>query len=170
MLILTMMLLVGLAAAVWGFIMCFLPVRWDRLTEKMSFARRWTEQSAKRSHPLVGFGHRVAGLAIFGVGCWFAYVAASEIYLVFTGRAVNHINSVGGTSANSTTPALVLLSVFVAVAGTLMAVFPAKAVAVFESVWPAGRSVRPSSAPKIMVFVRIAGVFFALLAIMSLVN
>jgi hypothetical protein len=45
MLILVMMLLIGLVAGAWGFMMCFLPARWDRLTEAMSFASRWTEPS-----------------------------------------------------------------------------------------------------------------------------
>jgi len=90
MLILVMMLLIGLVAGVWGFMMCFLPSRWDRLTEAMSFANHRTEPSPKRPHPLVRFGNRVAGLVIFGVGCWFAYVAASEIYLVLGGRTVRH--------------------------------------------------------------------------------
>ena len=33
MLILVMMLLIGLFAGVWGFLMCFFPARWDKLTE-----------------------------------------------------------------------------------------------------------------------------------------
>jgi hypothetical protein len=51
-----------------------------------------------------------------------------------------------------------------------MAVFPAKAVTVFEHVWPAGRSVTPSAAPKIVLFVRLCGVFFAFLALMSFLH
>jgi hypothetical protein len=65
---------------------------------------------------------------------------------------------------------LTALSVFVIVAGILMAVFPAKALAVFERVWPAGRSAGPSAAPKVMLFVRLSGAFFAFLAFMSLLH
>jgi hypothetical protein len=106
MLILVMMLLIGLVPGVWGFMMCFLPARWDRLTEAMSFAGRWTEPSPKRLHPLIRFGNRVSGLVIFAVGCWFAYVAASKIYLVVTGRAVSHTADPVSALSNSPTPAL----------------------------------------------------------------
>ncbi len=171
MLILVMMLLIGLFAGVWGFMMCFLPARWDRLTEAMSFAGRWTEPSPKRLNPLIRLGNRVAGLAILAVGCWFSYVAASEIYLVLTGRATSHTAApVSGALPNSPTSGMIALSVFMVLAGVLMAVFPAKAVAVFERVWPAGRSVTPSAAPKVMLFVRLCGVFFAFLAVMSLIH
>jgi hypothetical protein len=169
--ILVMMLLIGLVAGVWGFMMCFIPERWERLTEAMSFAGRWTEPSPKRLHPFIRFGNRVAGLVIFAVGCWFAYVAASKIYLVLMGRAVIHrTDPVSGVLPTPPTPALTALSIFVIVAGILMAVFPAKAVTVFERVWPAGRSVAPSAAPKVMLFVRLSGVFFAFLALMSLLH
>jgi hypothetical protein len=169
--ILVMMLLIGLVAGVWGFMMCFIPARWERLTEAMSFAGRWTEPSPKRLHPFIRFGNRVAGLVIFAVGCWFAYVAASKIYLVLMGRAVIHrTDPVSGVLPTPPTPALTALSIFVIVAGILMAVFPAKAVTVFERVWPAGRSVAPSAAPKVMLFVRLSGVFFAFLALMSLLH
>jgi hypothetical protein len=171
MLILVMMLLIGLVAGVWGFLMSFFPARWDRLTEAMSFAGRWTEPSPKRLHWLISFGNRVAGLVIFAVGCWFAYAAASKIYLVLTGQVVTHTAApVSGALPNSPTPALTALSVFMVAAGILMAVFPARAVAVFERVWPAGRSVTPSAAPKVMLFVRLSGVFFAVLALMSLLH
>lgn len=169
--ILVMMLLIGLFAGLWGFMMCFLPTRWEKLTETMSFASRWTEPSPKRLHSFIRFGNRVAGLVIFPVGCWFAYVAASKIYLVLMGRAVIHTaDPVTGTLPNSPTPALTALSIFVIVAGILMAAFPAKAVAVFEHVWPAGRSVAPSAAPKVVLFVRLCGAFFAFLALMSLLH
>jgi hypothetical protein len=171
MLILVMMLLIGLVAGVWGFMMCFLPARWDRVTEAMSFAGRWTEPSPKRLHWLISFGNRVAGLVIFAVGCWFAYAAASKIYLVLTGQAVSHtVAPSSGALPNSPTPALTALSVFVIIAGILMAAFPAKALVVFERVWPAGRSVAPSAAPKVMLSVRLCGVFFAFLALMSLLH
>jgi len=171
MLILVMMLLIGVFAGVWGFMMCFLPARWDRLTEAMSFAGRWTEPSPKRPHPFIRFINRMAGLAIFAGSCWFAYMAASEIYLVLIGRAATHtLPPATGALPNSPTPALTALSVFVIVAGVLMAAFPAKALAAFERVWPAGRSVTPSAAPKVMLFVRLSGVFFAFLALMSLLH
>jgi hypothetical protein len=171
MLMLVMMLLIGLFAGVWGFLMCFFPARWDRLTEAMSFAGRWTEPSPKPLHRLIRFGHRVAGLVILAVGSWFAYMAASEIYLVLTGRATPHtVPPVTGGFPNTPTPGVTALSVFVIVAGILMAAFPAKALAVFERVWPAGRSVTPSAAPKVTMFVRLCGVFFAFLALMSLLH
>jgi hypothetical protein len=166
-----MMLLIGLLGAVWGFLMCFLPARWDRLTEAMSFAGRWTEPSPKPPHRLIRFGHRVAGLVILAVGSWFAYMAASEIYLVLTGRAAGHaVPPTSGTLPNSPAPGVTALSIFVIVAGILMAAFPAKALAVFEHVWPAGRSVTQSAAPKVMLFVRLSGAFFAFLALMSLLH
>ncbi len=169
MLILGMMLLIGVAAGLWGFLMCFFPARWDKLTEAMSFAGRWTGPSPKRPHSLIRLGNRAAGLVILAVGGWFAYTAASEIYLVLAGRATTHtVSPVSGAIPNSPTPALTTLAVFVIVAGMLMAAFPAKAMAVFERVWPAGRSVTPSAAPKVMLFVRLSGVFFAVLALMSL--
>lgn len=171
MLILVMMLLIGLFAGVWGFLMCFFPARWDNLTEAMSLAGRWTEPSPKRLHPLLRFGNRIGGLAILAVGCWFAYMAASEIYLVLTGRATTHsLPPTSGTLPNTPAPSATALTVFVIVAGILMAVFPAKALAVFERVWPGGRSVSRSAAPKVMLFVRLSGVFFAFLAFMSLIH
>ena len=171
MLILVMMLLIGLVAGGWGFAMCFLPSRWNRFTETMSFAGRWTEAGPKRLHPLVRFGNRVAGLVILAVGCWFAYEAASEIHLVLAGGTATHTAPpVSGALTQPATPALTALSVFVIVAGILMAVFPARAVAVFERIWPVGRSVTPSAAPKVVLFVRLSGVFFAFLAFMSLVH
>jgi hypothetical protein len=118
MLILVMMLLIGLVAGVWGFMMCFLPARWDRLTEATSFAGRWIEPSPKRLHPLIRFGNHMAGLVIFAVGCWFAYAAASKIYLVLTGQAVSHtVAPSSGALPNSPTTAVTALSVFVIVAG-----------------------------------------------------
>jgi hypothetical protein len=171
MLLLIMMLLMGLAAGVWGGMMCFLPDRWERLTEAISFAGRWTEPSPKRPNPLIRFINRIAGLVILAVGCWFAYTAASEIYHVLTGRATSPVvHPVSGALPNTPAPAATALTVFMIVAGILMAVFPAKAVAVFERVWPARRSVTPSAAPKVMLFVRLAGVFFAFLALMSLLH
>jgi hypothetical protein len=171
MLILVMMLLIGLFAGAWGFMMCFFPKRWDKLIEATSFAGRWTEPSPKPLHWLLKFGNRIAGLTILAVGCWFVYMAASEIHLVLTGRATTHaLPQRSGTLPNSPTPGITALSVFVIVAGILMAVFPAKAVAVFERIWPAGRSVTPSAARKVTLFVRLCGAFFAFLAMMSLIR
>lgn len=89
MLILLTMLLIGLSAGVWGFMMCFLPARWNRLTEAMPFGR-WAVTTPKRLRPLIELGNRIAGFMILVTGCWFAYVAASEIYLVLAGRTVIH--------------------------------------------------------------------------------
>ena len=170
MLILLMMLIIGLVAVLWGFMMCFLPARWDRLTEAMSFARHWTEGNPKSLHPALRFGYRVAGLAIFGAGCWFTYMATSGIYLVLSGRTVIHTVPVSGSTSKSPSPGLSVLSVFMIIAGTLMAVFPEKAMAFFGRVWPAGQAVKPSAAPRVMLFVRLVGAFFAFLAIMSLLR
>jgi hypothetical protein len=172
MLLLIMMLLMGLAAGVWGGMMCFLPDRWGRLTEAISFAGRWTEPSPKRPNSFIRFINRIAGLVILAVGCWFAYMAASEICHVLTGRATSPAvhHPVSGVLPNSPTPGVTALSVFMITAGILMAVFPAKAVAVFERIWPAGRSVTPSAAPKVMLFVRLFGAALAFLAIMSLMH
>jgi hypothetical protein len=121
MLILVIMLLIGLVAGVWGFMMCFLPARWDRLTKAISFADRWTEPSPKHLHPLIRFGNRVAGLAIFAVGCWFAWMAASEIYLLLAGRATSpSVPPASGALPNSPTHGITALSIFVAVVGILL--------------------------------------------------
>ena len=171
MLILVMMLLIGLFAGVWGFMACFLPEQWDRLTETISLADRWSEAGPGRRNPLIRAGQCAGGLVTCAVGCWFAYIAASEIYFVLTGRATTHtLPPTSGTLPNTPAPGITALSVFVIVAGLLMAVFPAKAVAVFERVWPVGRSVTPSAAPKVMLFVRLSGVFFAVLAFISLMH
>ena len=167
--ILVLMLLIGLFAGVWGLMACFFPERWDRLTETISFADRWSEAGPRRRHPLLRVGQFVGGLVTCAVGCWFAYMAASEIYLVLTGRATTHtLPPASGTLPNTPAPGITALSIFVVVAGILMAVFPAKALAVFGHVWPAGRSVTPSAAPKVMLVLRLCGVFFAVLAFMSL--
>jgi hypothetical protein len=166
-----MMLLIGLLAGAWGFLMCFFPTRWDKLTRSISFADRWTEPGAKRLHPLLRFGNRVAGLIILAVGCWFAYLAASEIYLVLTGRGTTHaVAPVSGTLPTPPGPQATAFSIFVIIAGIFMAVFPAKALVVFERIWPAGRSVIPSAAPMVILVLRLTGVFFAFLAVMSLIR
>ena len=171
MLILVAMLLMGLLAGVWGFMMCFFPAQWDRLTRAMSFADHWTEPSPKRLHLLVRIGNRFAGFIIFAVGCWFAYVAVSKIVAVLSGRAASQpLHSVVGTLPNTPAPGITALSIIVIVAGILMAALPAKAISIFERFWPAGRSVSQSSASKVMFFVRLSGTIFALLAFMSLIH
>jgi hypothetical protein len=172
--VLILMLLIGLLAAVWGFIACFLPSQWNRLQEKISFADQWSESSPEPQHPLIRvvmrIGQSIGGLAICAVGCWFTYLAASGIYRRLTGQAIVPAAPVSGTLPNTPAPAATALTVFMIVAGVLMAVFPAKAVAVFERVWPVGRRVTPSAAPKVTLIVRLCGVFFAFLAIMSLIH
>ena len=174
-LFLFLMLLIGGLAAFWGFVACFFPARWDRFTERISFADRWSDAVPRRQHPFARFvlrlGQRVGGLATCAVGCWFAYIAASEIYLVLTRRAVSHLATpASGTLPSTPAIGATALAVFMIVAGILMIVFPAKAIKVFERLWPSGRSVKPSAAPKVMLFVRVVGAFFAFLAIMSLVH
>ena len=83
--ILVMMLLIGLAAGVWGFMMCFLPTRWENLTEAIGGPTpRWMYPGPKRLAPIIKLGSRAAGMVICIVGCWFAYVAASWIYRFLT--------------------------------------------------------------------------------------
>jgi len=85
MLILLGMLLIGLFAAVWGFMMCFLPARWDRLTEALGGPTpRWMYPGPKYLAPIMKLGSRAAGMVICIVGCWFTYIAASEIYRFLT--------------------------------------------------------------------------------------
>jgi hypothetical protein len=172
MLILVLMLVIGLFAAIWGFLMCFLPTQWDRLTEAISFAPHWTQPSTKRLNPATRFVNRIAGLAIFGVGSWFTYFAVSEIYLVLMRHAaITPAAPISGTTARQPMPlAIVALSAFVIAAGVLMALFPAQAITVLERVWPSGRSMKPSAAPKVNLFVRLCGIFFAFLAMMSLIR
>jgi hypothetical protein len=171
MLILVLMLLIGLFAGVWGFMMCFLPQRWDRLTETISFADRWTVPSPKRLHPIIRLGHRAVGIVICIVGCWFAYVAASRIYVVVTGRAALHtLAPLNRNLASSPTTIGNVFSLLMIVAGAIIALVPAKAVMVCESVWPAGRSLKSSAAPKIILLVRLMGAILVLLAIMFLMR
>lgn len=83
MLILLMMMLVGILAGIWGFIMCFLPARWDRLTEAIGGPTpRWMYPGPKRLAPFTKVVSRAAGMVICVVGCWFAYTAAVEIYRI----------------------------------------------------------------------------------------
>jgi hypothetical protein len=171
MLILVMMLLIGLCACVWGFMMCFLPAKWDRLTEEISFAGRWTEPSPKRLHLVMRIGNQIAGLVIFAVGCWFAYVAASKIHLVLSGQAIAHtVPPASGTLTNSPTPILTVFSLLMAIIGAIMVSIPRRVVTVFERVWPTGRSVKSSAISTLTLFVRVLGAALTLLAIMSLVH
>ena len=88
---LILVFLMGVFAAVWGFTACFLPKTWNRFTEKISFADRWSDASPKLQHPLVRLvirvGQCVGGLSVCAVGCWFAYLAISGIYRQLTGQA-----------------------------------------------------------------------------------
>jgi hypothetical protein len=86
MLILIGMLLVGLLAGVWGFMMCFLPVRWDRLTEAIGgFTPSWMYPGPERIAPIMKFANRAAGFVICAGGCWFAYFAVAGIYRILRG-------------------------------------------------------------------------------------
>ena len=170
MLILVGMLLMGLLAAVWGFLMCFLPKRWERLIGAVSVSDRWTVASPKRLHRVLKLGNRIAGMAILVAGCYFTYVAASEMYLVFARRAAIHpVTTATGGFSHTPSPVLTVFSLFIVAAGVLMALFPAKAVTIFNHFWPSGRSIKPLAFPKIAMFVRIFGIALAFMAIMSLI-
>ena len=79
MLILLGMPLIGVLAGIWGFMMCFLPARWDRLTEALGGPTpRWMYPGPKSLAPIVKAASRAAGLLICIAGCWFAYIAALE--------------------------------------------------------------------------------------------
>ena len=81
MLILSAMLLLGLLAAAWGFMMCFLPARWDRLTEAIGGPiPRWMYPGPKGVARIVRLVTCAAGFVICIVGIWFSYSAAFEIY------------------------------------------------------------------------------------------
>jgi hypothetical protein len=165
------MLLIGLLAAIWGFMMCFLPVQWDKLTETVSLADRWTAPNSKRLHSIIRLGNRIAGMFILAGGCWFAYEAIAEMYLVLIGRDTPHTVAPAGVAlSNSPTPVLTTFSVLMILAGGLMGIFPLKVMAILDRVWPAGRSVRPSSAPRIALYVRLFGALLVLLAIFSLIH
>ncbi len=83
MLILLMMLLIGILAGIWGFLMCFLPDRWGRLTEVIGGPTpRWLYPGPKRVAPTIKLVSRAAGMIICIGGCWFAYTAAAEIYRI----------------------------------------------------------------------------------------
>lgn len=171
MLILLMTFLTALFGVIWGFMMCFLPEQWDRLTEAISCAPRWTVPSPKRLHPIIRLGNRLAGVVICLVGCWFVYVAASGIYAMLRGQAVIHnVHPSSENLANSPTTIGNVFSLLMIVAGIFMALMPAKAMMVFESVWPAARRIEPSVVPKVILLVRVLGAIFALLAVIFLVH
>ena len=144
MLILLLVLLMGLFAAVWGFMACFLPSQWNRFSDTISLADRWSESIPERRHPLIRLVRRLAecigGLGVCAVGCWFTYLAGSSIYRRLTGQGgiprapISPEAPVSGTLPNTPAPAATALAVFMILAGVLMAIFPEKAVAVFERV------------------------------------
>jgi hypothetical protein len=81
MLILSMMLLIGLIAATWGFLMCFLPTRWDILTQVLGGPTpRWMYPGPNGVAPIMRLVTRAAGFVICLGGIWFSYIAASSIY------------------------------------------------------------------------------------------
>ena len=167
--ILVLTLLVGLLAGIQGFMMCFMPARWDRFRRKVDLIDRWSVPKRSPLDPIIRTASRVAGAVIFAGGCWFTWLAVYGIYRVLTGQAMMHMAApTTRTLPMSSTPALTALSVFMAGAGVLMAAFPAKTLAVVARAWP-GRSVKPSPDRKVVLFVRVVGAFFAFLAIMSLV-
>ena len=171
MLILASMLVIALLGAAWGFLACFLPAKWDRLNEAISFANHWTEASPKRLHPIIKFGNRTVGFVIFSVGSWFSYVAVSEMYLVLTGQSTVHsVVRSNSSLPNSPSPILTAFSVFMIIIGLLMIVFPAKAMMLVEHVWPTGRSISRSATPKIALLVRLFGAVLTFMAIMSLIH
>jgi len=171
MLILTSMLLIGLLAAAWGFLVCFLPARWDRLNEVISFADTWTVPSPKRSNLIARLCSRAVGFVIFAAGCWFSYEAGSEMCRVLTRQDSMHpIAPLGASSTALASPVLTTFLVFMITLGVLMAIFPTKAMKIFERVWPVGRSIRPSAAPKISLFLRFFGGVLAFMAVMSLMH
>lgn len=90
--LLIMMLLLGLFAAIWGFLACFFPVRWRQLVDFFSFGADWSVLSSppKFLTKTVNGISRAAGFIIFLVGCWFVYMASSLIYSELTGRAMTH--------------------------------------------------------------------------------
>jgi hypothetical protein len=175
MLMLVAMLLVGIFAATWGFLMCFMPATFDRATQSISFAGYWTIPDSKQKHPLIRFVSRVcncvAGIVISAAGCWFAYIAASEILKVLTEHAVvRALPQSSETFSSASSPGLIAFSIFMLIVGALMAIFPGKAVSLSNQVWPDGRSIKPSAAPTIKLFLRIFGAVLILMATMSLLH
>gem|GEM_PF-6465754 len=81
MLILLGTLLTGLFGGIWGFVMCFLPARWDRLTTAIGGPTpQWMYPGPKGLAPIIKLGSRAAGMVICVVGCWFTYIAAAGIF------------------------------------------------------------------------------------------
>ena len=171
MLILALMLLIGLFASIWGFLMCFFPAKWSRLTQAASFASRWTVATPKHLNPVVRLGNRVSGFAILAVGSWFAYVAVSKIYFVLSrGAEIHAAPPEGGRAPSPGTPVLTAFSIFMALVGAGMLILPANVSDAFAQVWPGGRSVRPEAAPRVRLILRVIGVLLFLLAIVSLMR
>lgn len=174
MLILVLVLLFGSFAGVSGFMACFMPAHWSRLTEKISFADQWSEPSPKRQ-PLflrlfVRAGQSIGGLAVCLVGFGFAYLAGSGIYHVLTGRAVHHVGLAGPVLPNNHAPAMIAFPVFMILVGALLAIFPRKALGVFERFSPTKRTVKSSAMPKVSLFLRLFGGAVVVLAILSLLH
>jgi len=175
MLIFVAMLLLGILAVIWGFMMCFLPGRWDRLTGPIDFADPLPKTLPTNRQPIIKLamrvGNSVAGFAICSVGGWFAYVAGSQIYLVLIGRSTIHpIAPANGGLPSSPSPGLTALSVFIAVAGVLLALFPRKAMIIFNRIEPAGRAVKWWAVPRILLFLRLFGGALAAISILSLIH
>jgi hypothetical protein len=170
MLLLSLMLLLGLAAVVWGFLMCFAPAKWASLTE---FGDLSTTMQATSQHPVVRIvirvGNSIAGLGIFAVGAWFSYVAGSEIYLVLLGRTTLHplVPRTPHHQGSLSLP-LTLLSISMAVAGSAMALLPDQILRLVNTIGVSGQSMKTSMIPKVRVFLRIFGIILVALAIMSL--
>ena len=65
MLILLGMLLIGLFAGIWGFLMFFFPDQWDRLTEAIGGPTpRWMYPGPRPLAPIIKLGNRPGGLVI----------------------------------------------------------------------------------------------------------
>ena len=84
MLLLLLMLAVGSLAAVWGFVMCFLPSRFERLNN-VGFLSDWTVPPPHVQR-FIRPVQRMAGLIICGGGCWFSYVALRSLAVLLMSR------------------------------------------------------------------------------------
>lgn len=171
MLLLAMMVLMGLLIGTWGFTACFFPDQSERFSAALGFIDRWTPGPAKGAHRIKRIIGRAVGLVFLAVGGWFAFEGISNIYLVFTKRATIHpVSSVGTQLPNSSPLPLTALPVLVLLIGLLAAVFPEKAVAVSAFVFPPWRAMSPVRARRVRLYTRLSGLFFAVLAAMSLLR
>jgi hypothetical protein len=169
--ILVMSLLLGLVVAAWGFMACFLPERWQRVTAAMGFIRRWTYSQPTRLDSFLRLANRALGFVFLVAGLGFAYLGGLETFRVLTGRGTIHPVSRAETGPpNSSTLPLTVLSVFMLVLGSLMAGFPEGAMFIFGRFWPPWRSVPPAYARRVRLYIRLSGVVIALLAAMSLTH